>query len=96
MTRQEKLILFYVGLFSLALVLIAFFWNADKYYSNAYSPVVEKANRDRAIIEQNRQKEQRAGRSEGQGRSNGSNQPRPAGFREQDIDKKRGERFSTY
>lgn len=93
MSRQEKLILFYVGLFCAALVLISLFWNADKYYSNAYSPIVEKANRDRAIIEQNRRNEERAGNSSG---GQDSEQPSPAGFKERDIEKNRGNRFSTY
>lgn len=92
MTRQEKLILFYVGIFCAALVLISLFWNADKYYSGAYTPVVEKANRDRAIIEQNRRNEERAGDSSGQD----SQQPNPAGFKERDIEKNRGNRFSTF
>lgn len=92
MSRQEKLILFYVGLFCTALVLISFFWNADKYYTNAYAPVVEKANRDRGIIEQNKRNEARAGGSSDQS----SRQPTPAGFKERDMEKNRGDRFSTF
>lgn len=88
MSRQEKLILLYVGLFCLTVVLVAFFWRSDQYYSNAYAPVVEKAERNRAIIEENRR---------GSGYGGGSSgQPAAAGFRERDIEKNKGDRFSTY
>ncbi|WP_303673527.1 hypothetical protein [Vampirovibrio chlorellavorus] len=88
MTQQEKLILFYVGLFCLAVVIISFAWRSDSYYSNAYTPVVEKSNRNKAIEAQNRKMDGQSGSD--------SNQPNAAGFREKDIDKNRGERFSTY
>lgn len=92
MSRQEKLILVYVGLFCLGLLLLTFFWSSNKYYSNAYTPIVEKSRRDRAIVEQNRRNEEQAGDSS----SRSSDQPTPAGFRERDIEKNRGDRFSTY
>ncbi len=96
MSKQEKLILIYVGLFCATLIVLAFLWRSDKYYSNAYAPIVEKSERNKAIIEQNRRTEQaRYSNSDSQG-SGTSSQPRPAGFREQDIDKNRGDRFSTY
>lgn len=85
MTRQEKLILFYVGLFCLAVVIISFAWRSDSYYSNAYTPIVEKSNRNKAIEAQNRKMS-----------GSDSDQPSAAGFREKDIDKNQGERFSTY
>lgn len=80
MSKQEKLILFYVGLFCIALAIISYVWQSDQYYSNAYTPVVEKARLERAIREDEQS----------------SKQPAPAGFREKDIDKNRGNGFSTY
>lgn len=92
MSRQEKLILFYVGLFCLTVVLVAFFWRSDQYYSSAYAPVVERSVRNRAIMEENRRNE-----GGGSGYTNyDSRQPAAAGFRERDIDKNKGDRFSTY
>lgn len=88
MTKHEKLILFYVGLFCLAVVIISFAWRSDSYYSNAYSPVVEKSNQNRAIEAQNRKIAEKNG--------DYSDQPSAAGFREKDIDKSQGDRFSTY
>lgn len=83
------MILVYVGLFCLTTVLVAYFWHANdnQYYSNAYSPIVEKAQHNRAIMEENRRNA--AGESS-------SDEPRAAGFRERDIDKKHGDGFSTY
>jgi hypothetical protein len=53
---------------------------------------VEKSNAERAIIEQNRINEAQNGNGSGKE----SEQPVPSGFRERDIDKKTGDRFSTY
>lgn len=92
MNKQEKLILFYVGLFCLLIVLVSFFWRSDQYYSNAYAPMVEKSNRDRAIVEKNKETERRSGGYS----ARESQQPLPSGFRERDIEKSRGDRFSTY
>jgi type II secretory pathway component PulC len=92
MSKTEKLILFYVALFCIALVLVGIFWRSDPYYSKAYTPVVEKSNAERAIIEQNRINEAQNGNGSGKE----SEQPVPSGFRERDIDKKTGDRFSTY
>ncbi len=88
MTKQEKLILFYVGLFCVAVVIISFAWRSDSYYSDAYSPIVEKSNQNKAIEAENRKMSGQFGSD--------SDQPSAAGFREKDIDKSKGDRFSTY
>ncbi|WP_373531861.1 hypothetical protein [Vampirovibrio sp.] len=92
MSKQEKIFLFCVGVFSLTLVLVSFFWRSNQYYSDAYAPVVEKSNAKRAIAEENRKNEGKTGRYT----PKNSEQPLPSGFRERDIDKKEGDRFSTY
>jgi type II secretory pathway component PulC len=92
MNKTEKMILFYVALFCATLVLISIFWRSNPYYSKAYTPIVEKSNAERAIVEQNRIREAESGNNSGKK----SEQPMPSGFREQDIDKKTGDRFSTY
>jgi hypothetical protein len=92
MSQSEKMILFLVGLFCVAVVLASLFWRSNQYYSNAYTPIVEKARANRAIIQQNRNNEGKNGNDS----SGETQQPQASGFQEQDIEKHNGDRFSTY
>ena len=85
MNKQEKLILFCIGLFCLVFLIIGFFFsNADRFYSGAYTPMVEKSRRAKeAAAEANKTEKT-------------SDEPRARGLRERDIEKKRGDRYSTY
>lgn len=78
MSAKEKFILYCVMLFFIVIGLISVFFNANGFYSGAYSKVARPAYED----------EQRYERK--------SNEPRPAGMRESDIDKKQGHRYRTY
>lgn len=85
MSKQDKLLLLGVILFCIALVSLSFFWSANKYYTKAYTPAIERSNERRKAIEAERKA---SGES--------SEQPRPAGFAEKDIKKQKGDRYSTY
>lgn len=87
MNKQEKLILLGIGLFCLIFLIIGFFFsNADRFYSGAYSPMVEKSLKAK----------QAAAESAADEESSHSDEPRARGLREREIQKQRGDRYSTY
>ena len=83
MKKQLKLLLVIMVAFFIGLVVMSFFWRDDNTYKNAYTPMVEKS------LE--RQKENSQERDE-----DSSVEPHAPGFREKDIDRQHGDRFSTY
>ena len=86
MSRQEKLFLLIVALICMALIAAVFFANQKTYYSDAYTPMVENSRHNHDIMEQNRKNRPKVYESE----------PSAAGFKESEIDKNKGSRFSTY
>jgi hypothetical protein len=85
LSKKEQLFLFYVGLFCTGLIIVSFAWNANKFYTSAYTPVVQQAIERRAEIEAYKK-----------AHGESSNEPRAAGFKESDMDKQQGDRYSTY
>lgn len=77
---KENFILFCVLLFFIGMAVVSVIWNANGYYTRAYTPVVNEARERHAI---NHPEER-------------SKQPRARGFRESEIKKHHGDRFSTY
>ena len=86
--RQERFFLYMVVLIVISLGIVVFTWNGTGFYQRSYTPMVERAREQGNPIMHSKS---------GQTKNNrGSSQPRPAGFREGDIEKKRGSGYSTY
>jgi hypothetical protein len=84
--QKENFILFCVLLFFILMAVVSVIWNSNSFYSNAYRPMVNEAN-ERHRVER---------RQERRGEDSKSAEPRAKGFRESDIEKKRGNRYATY
>jgi hypothetical protein len=84
--QKENFILFCVLLFFILMAIVSVVWNSNSFYSNAYRPVVNEAN-ERHRVER---------RQDRRGEDSKSAEPRAKGFRESDIEKKRGNRYATY
>lgn len=85
MNKQDKLILFCIGLFCVVFLIIGFFFsNGNRFYSGAYTPVVKKSMdaKQEAATEEDEESD--------------SEQPRAAGLREREIQKHRGNGYSTF
>jgi hypothetical protein len=80
---KETFILFCVLLFFVGFALVTYFWSGTAFYVRGYTPVVEQA----------RERQQMRGDRQAEGPSA---QPRPAGLRESEIRKNRGNGYSTY
>jgi hypothetical protein len=84
MSAQARFFLIFCGILCVVgLLIVSFLWNADGYFTNAYSPIVQQSQE--AARNQDRDTEEKP-----------SGQPRPAGFSEKDIEKQRGNRYATY
>lgn len=83
MSKSLKLTLIVIILVMLGLVIANAFWHGDSLYKGAYAPIVEKS--------QLRQQEERQSDAEDH-----SDEPQAPGFKEKDIDRQRGDGFSTY
>ena len=89
MTKKLKLILIIIALFLIGMVFASIFWHGDNLYKGAYAPMVEKS--------QLRQQEERpAQNDQNDGHDGYSDQPQAPGFKEKDIERQRGDGFSTY
>jgi hypothetical protein len=81
--KKRKRLLYALFLLLILLIIVwCFQWkqNQDQFYIRAYTPVVEKSLKT---------KEESSDEPH-------SNQPHPAGFRENDIEKQHGNGYSTY
>lgn len=85
MGKTGKLIIFVIVVFCLGILIASFFWRDNTIYSGAYAPMVEKAQARKAA-ELERQKQS----------GEASEEPHAKGFREKDIDRQKGNGFSTY
>lgn len=83
MRFELRFILIGVGLLVLLGLLLSFYWNANHYFTGAYSTVIQSNSP--------------APQDESSGSDNApSSQPHPAGFSERDIEKQRGNGYATY
>jgi hypothetical protein len=80
--KTIKLILFVFIVFAIAMVLTSAYWQGDSLYKGAYAPLVEKSR-------------ERQQATEGDSVPP-SEQPDAHGFKERDIERQKGDRFSTY
>ena len=78
--QKEQFMLFCILLLFIGILVILTFWNANGFFTEAYSPIVEDANARQTVRKKTVESEQ----------------PRPAGFKEKEIEKRRGDRFATY
>ncbi len=90
MNKQVTFLLFCVALAVFSFYFVNAFSGGNTFYIGAYRPVVEKS-------EQMRKEAQAAVRAQnGEDSIKASNQPRPIGFREDEIQKEAGKRYWTY
>jgi hypothetical protein len=80
--KTLNLILFIFIVFAIAMVVASAYWQGDSLYKGAYAPIVEKSR-------------ERQKAAEGED-APPSEQPDAYGFKEKDIDRQKGDRFSTY
>jgi hypothetical protein len=85
MSNKEKLFLFCVFLFCTGLIIVSCVWNANKFYAGAYSPLIQQSIERKQEVEAYKK-----------AHGDSSDEPHPAGFKESDIDKEHGDRYSTY
>lgn len=86
LTKQERYFIFIIGLVLAGVVVVIFAWNwkgGTDFYSRSYAPVVQRSQEQRRLLDELDKKVR-------------SSQPRPAGFKESEIEKTRGDRYSTY
>ncbi len=86
MNKQEKLIVLCVSIACIIFLVVGFYFsNADQFYSGAYGPIVERANQNKKALDDYRKEH-----------GDESDQPRASGLRENEIEKHKGDRYSTY
>lgn len=85
MSNKDKLVLFYVFLFCMGLIIVSSVWNANKFYSSAYGPLVQRSLERKEAAEAYKKEH-----------GDSSDEPHSKGFRESDIKKEHGDRYSTY
>jgi hypothetical protein len=90
---RVNLLLVGLLLFLAAIAAVAYFWNANTFYTEAYRPVVQESLERQRILKEAKEAEQREG---GTDSSRDDNEPHPYGLRERDIEKHRGNRYSTF
>ena len=79
--KALKLIVFVLVLFAIGMVLASLSWQGDTIYSGAYAPMVEKSLKRKQAEQLDSPK---------------SEQPDAMGLKEREINRQKGDRFSTY
>jgi hypothetical protein len=90
MNKQVLFLLFCAALAAFSLCFVSAFSGGNTFYIGAYRPVVEKSEQMR------KEAEAAALAKNGDDAMKASNQPRPIGFREDEMQKKAGKRYWTY
>lgn len=85
MSQGQKLFLIFLGASLIVLLTISFNWNADRLFSGAYAPMVEKSLENQKRSDQIRKE-----------RGDYSDEPHTRGLKEKEIKKQYGEGFSTF